>query len=120
MGNIDAMLPAAVAARLIVVLEDFTAVMDVRFARAIFVFLCGTSVIAIAPMLPLEFKDSALVVFVSLVECVGKAAFVIYARAESLRTTPSAGSRTEGIFESCFLRGCDATYLSHARLGTPG
>ncbi|MBC8735564.1 hypothetical protein F6X40_01625 [Paraburkholderia sp. UCT31] len=37
MGNNDATLPAAVVARLIVIGEGFAAVVDVRFARAIFV-----------------------------------------------------------------------------------
>ncbi|MGF6806126.1 hypothetical protein OKW30_001252 [Paraburkholderia sp. Clong3] len=102
MGNNDAMLPAAVVARLIVIVEGFAAVVDVRFARAIFVFLCGTSVIAIAPMLPLEFKESTLIVFISLVECVGKTAIVVCACAEYLRATPSEGPHTEEVFERRF------------------
>jgi hypothetical protein len=52
------------------------AIADVRCGRGAFAFLCGTSVLAIAPQLPLVFHISSSIFFFSLIECLLKMAAV--------------------------------------------
>jgi hypothetical protein len=49
----------------------------VRFARGAFTFLCGASVLAIAPALLMEFNQSFEIAMFSTVECFSKAACVM-------------------------------------------
>ncbi|MGF6935939.1 hypothetical protein OKW41_005101 [Paraburkholderia sp. UCT70] len=73
----DTWLLALVVAKLIIIAAGVAAIADVRFARGIFAFICGTSVLGIAPELPFEFKHSVAISLLSLIECTGKTAFVI-------------------------------------------
>ncbi|CAD6560826.1 hypothetical protein LMG28727_07234 [Paraburkholderia kirstenboschensis] len=73
----DAWLLAVVVAKLTIIAAGVGAIEDVRFARGIFAFICGTSVLAIAPGLPFDFKHSIAISLLSLIECAGKSAFVI-------------------------------------------
>jgi hypothetical protein len=52
------------------------AVVKARFAREEFGFICGASVLAIAPGLPIEFMQSFAIAMISTVECFTKAACV--------------------------------------------
>jgi hypothetical protein len=74
-----------VAARLVLVVAGLSAVVDVRFARAGFSFLCGVSVLAVAPRLPLQFERSMTDSLVLLVECASKAVFILLVCIDSLR-----------------------------------
>jgi hypothetical protein len=65
------------AVRVAVIVSGLAAVADVRLARGVFLFLCAVSVLAIAPALPLLFDRSVAVSLMSLVECAGKAIFVL-------------------------------------------
>lgn len=65
------------AVRVAVIVSGLAAVADVRLARSVFLFLCAVSVLAIAPALPLLFDRSVAVSLMSLVECAGKAIFVL-------------------------------------------
>lgn len=76
-SNDDTRLLALVVAKLIIVVAGVAAIADARFARGIFAFICGTSVLAIAPGLPIEFKHSVAISLLSLIECAGKTAFVV-------------------------------------------
>ena len=68
---------ALLLSKLVVVGTGFAAVGKARFARATFAFICGASVLAIAPALPMEFKQSFATAMFSTVECFSKAACVI-------------------------------------------
>ena len=85
----DTWLLALIVAKLIIVFTGAAAIADVRFARSIFAFVCGTSVLAIAPGLPLEFQRSVAISLLSLIECASKTAFVIAFCAQSMRDKPS-------------------------------
>jgi hypothetical protein len=74
-------------ARLAVIVSGLAAVADVRLARNIFFFLCAVSVLAIAPNLPLQFDRSVAVSLISLVECAGKATFMLMSCASRSFTT---------------------------------
>ncbi|CAB3809345.1 hypothetical protein LMG28614_07013 [Paraburkholderia ultramafica] len=80
---------ALVVAKVIIVVSGVAAVIDVRFGRPIFAFFCCTSVLAIAPGLPLEFKHSVVISLLSLIECAGKASFVTAFCIGSMRDKPS-------------------------------
>jgi hypothetical protein len=85
----DTWLLALVVAKLIIIVAGVAAIADLRFARGIFAFICGTSVLAIAPGLPLEFKHSIAISLLLLIECAGKTAFVIAFCAAPMRDKPS-------------------------------
>lgn len=84
-SNDDTWLLALVVAKLIIIVAGVAAIADVRFARGIFAFICGTSVLAIAPALPLEFRHSVAIFLLSLIECAGKTAFAFAFCTESMR-----------------------------------
>jgi hypothetical protein len=63
--------------KLVVVGIGLAAVVRVRFAREMFAFICGASVLAIAPALPMEFNQSFAIAIFSSIECFSKAACVI-------------------------------------------
>lgn len=88
-SNGDTWLLALVVAKLFIIVARVAAIADLRFARGIFAFICGTSVLAIAPGLPLEFKHSVAISLLSLIECAGKTAFVIAFCAGPMRDKPS-------------------------------
>jgi len=85
--------PAAVAAlflsKLVVFGIGLAAIAKVRFARETFAFICGASVLAIAPSLPMEFNQSLAIGIISLVECFIKAACVMAFLITSSRGKPS-------------------------------
>ena len=68
---------ALLVSKLVVVGIGLAAVAKTRFARETFVFICVASVLAIAPALPMEFKQSFAIALFSIVECFSKAACVI-------------------------------------------
>jgi hypothetical protein len=88
--DFTALLAVAVS-KVLIILIGTAAVVNLRFARQVFTFLCGASVFAIAPALPLEYARSVGIAIVSTVECIGKAACVA-----SFAIVPlaSAGVRT--------------------------
>lgn len=68
---------ALLGSRLVVVGTGLAAVAKARFARETFAFICGASVLAIAPALPMEFNQSFAIAIFSSVECFSKAACVM-------------------------------------------
>ncbi len=72
-SDVHAGLPALLLSKLVVVGTGLAAVAKARFARETFAFLCGASVLAIAPALPTEFNQSFAIAIFSLVECFIKA-----------------------------------------------
>ncbi|SOE75054.1 hypothetical protein SAMN05446635_5698 [Burkholderia sp. OK233] len=68
---------ALLLSKLVVVGTGLAAVAKARFARETFAFICGASVLAIAPGLPMEFKQSFAIAMISTVECFTKAACVL-------------------------------------------
>jgi hypothetical protein len=78
--SIDATrLLALAASKLLFVVIGVAAIANVRVARGVLVFICGASVFAIAPALPLEYNRSVAIAIFSTVECLGKAACVVSA-----------------------------------------
>jgi hypothetical protein len=67
---------AVAASKVLIILIGMAAVLNLRFARQVFTFLCGASVFAIAPALPLEYTRSVAIAIFSTVECIAKAACV--------------------------------------------
>ena len=63
--------------KLVVFGIGLAAIAKARFARGTFAFICGASVLAIAPSLPMEFNQSLAIGIISSVECFIKAACVI-------------------------------------------
>jgi len=78
-GNGNRDFASAIAANLIVVIAGLAVVMNVRFAREIFAFLCGVSILALGSRLPLAFGDSLWMPLISLVDCGSKLAFLVFA-----------------------------------------
>ena len=68
---------ALLLSKLVVVGTGLAAVAKARFARKTFAFLCSASVLAIAPALPVEFKQSFAIAIFSSVECFIKAMCVM-------------------------------------------
>lgn len=68
---------ALLLSKLVVVGTGLAAVAKARFARETFAFICGASVLAIAPALPIEFNQSFVMAMFSTVECFSKAACVM-------------------------------------------
>jgi hypothetical protein len=79
--------------RLAVIVSGLAAVADVRLARGVFFFLCAVSVLAIAPSLPLQFDRSVAVSLIPLIECAGKAIFVLMSCASRPFTTAQPENR---------------------------
>ena len=67
---------AVVVSKVLIGLIGTAAFANLRFARQVFTFVCGVSVFAIAPGLPLEYTRSVAIALMSTVECVVKAACV--------------------------------------------
>ncbi|MEM5401101.1 MULTISPECIES: hypothetical protein [Paraburkholderia] len=78
-GNGNSDFASAIAANLIVVIAGLAVVMNVRFAREIFAFLCGVSILALGSRLPLAFADAMWIPLISLVDCGGKLVFLVFA-----------------------------------------
>ncbi|MFM0085045.1 hypothetical protein P0D72_40270 [Paraburkholderia sediminicola] len=68
---------ALLLSKLVVVGTGLAAVAKARLARGTFAFICGASVLAIAPALPMEFNQSFSIAMFSTVECFSKAACVM-------------------------------------------
>jgi uncharacterized membrane protein YhhN len=68
---------ALLLSKLVVSGIGFAAIAKARFARKTFAFICGASVLAIAPSLPIEFNQSLATGIISAVECFIKAACVM-------------------------------------------
>jgi hypothetical protein len=66
-----------VAAKTMVLSIGFAARSRMRFARLAFALLCGASVLAIVPSLPLMVKYTPLISLVSAIECALKALYLI-------------------------------------------
>ena len=71
--DVHAGILALLVSKLAVVGIGLAAVAKARFARETFAFLCGASVLAIAPALPTEFNQSFAIAIISTVECFSKA-----------------------------------------------
>jgi hypothetical protein len=67
---------AVVVSKVLIGLIGTAAFANLRFARQVFTFICGVSVFAIAPALPLEYTRSVAIALMSTVECVVKAVCV--------------------------------------------
>ncbi|MGU7775126.1 hypothetical protein ACV229_33755 [Burkholderia sp. MR1-5-21] len=67
---------ALMASKVLLCLIGAAAIADLRFARRVFTFICGASLFAIAPALPLEYTRCVALGLFSTVECLGKAACV--------------------------------------------
>lgn len=76
-SDAHAVLLALLLSKLVVVGTGLAAVAKARFARETFAFLCGASVLAIAPALPTEFNQSFAIAIFSSVECFSKATCVM-------------------------------------------
>jgi len=58
--------------KLVMLLIGVAAIADRRYARQAFTFICASSVLAIAPALPIEYGRCIPVALFSTVECLGK------------------------------------------------
>jgi len=67
---------AVVISKLLMCVAGAAAIANLRFARQVFAFICGASVLAIAPALPLEYTHCIPIALFSTVECISKAACV--------------------------------------------
>jgi hypothetical protein len=70
--------------KIIVVLLAAASCFAIRLCRSVFCFLCGCSVLAIAPTLPLLFNRFPLAGWLSTIECIFKAVFVALSVFKSL------------------------------------
>ena len=68
---------ALLLSKLVVVGTGVAAIAKVRLARGTFAFICGASLLAVAPGLPMEFKQSFAIALFSTIECFSKAACVM-------------------------------------------
>lgn len=67
---------ALLLAKCLLLAAGAAAYFGVRYARAVFAFLCGASVLAVASTLPFEYAISHELFTLSLIECVCKVALV--------------------------------------------
>jgi hypothetical protein len=67
---------ALVTSKMLMCVIGAAAIANLRFARQVFAFICGASVLAIAPALPLEYTRCIPIALFSTVECISKAACV--------------------------------------------
>jgi hypothetical protein len=88
-SDVHAGLVALLLSKLVVLGTGLAAVAKARFARETFAFLCGASVLAIAPALPMEFNHSFAIAIFSSIECFSKAACVIALGVASSRAKQS-------------------------------
>jgi len=86
--NSNTWLLVLAVAKFIVILTGTGAIARVRIACAIFAFICGVSVLAIAPALPFVYTRSVEIEVVSTVECVLKAACLAALCLSSFQTNP--------------------------------
>jgi hypothetical protein len=77
---------ALLVSKLVVVGTGLAAFAKVRFAYGMFAFICGASLLAVAPALPTEFKQSFAIALFSTIECFSKAACVMAIGLASLRS----------------------------------
>lgn len=68
---------ALVTSKVLLCLIGAAAVADLRFARRVFMVICGASLLAIAPALPLEYTRCVALGLFSTVECLAKAICVV-------------------------------------------
>jgi hypothetical protein len=68
---------ALMLAKCLLLAVGAAAFFGVRYARALFAFLCASSVFAVASTLPFEYTISHELFMLSLVECVCKVALVV-------------------------------------------
>jgi hypothetical protein len=92
----DERLIALVLSKLLVIGAAVAAALNLRFARGFFSFLCGASVLAIAPGLPLEYSRSVAIALFSTVECLTKAAWLIAVGLASLDKARSQSDASGG------------------------
>ncbi|MFM0092974.1 hypothetical protein PQR46_39565 [Paraburkholderia sediminicola] len=76
-SNARAGLLALLLSKLVVVGTGLAAFANARFGRETFAFICGASILAVAPALPMEFNQSFAIAVFSTIECLSKAACVI-------------------------------------------
>ncbi|NVH73234.1 hypothetical protein FSB08_11760 [Paraburkholderia sp. JPY432] len=67
---------ALVASKVLLGLIATAAIANLRFARQFFTFICGVSVFALAPALPLEYTRYVAIAIFSTIKCIAKAACV--------------------------------------------
>ncbi|MBP0595038.1 hypothetical protein J8I87_36345 [Paraburkholderia sp. LEh10] len=67
---------AVVVSKVLICLIGAGAIANLRIACQVFAFVCGASVFAIAPALPLEYMRCFSIALFSTVECIAKAACV--------------------------------------------
>ncbi|MCP3728492.1 hypothetical protein M3I53_36220 [Paraburkholderia sp. CNPSo 3272] len=92
-GSIDSTsLLAVMASKVLICLIGVGAIVDLRWTRHVFAFICASSVFAVAPALPLEYAHSVALGLVSTVECLAKATCVV-AFAMASRDGDSVGER---------------------------
>ncbi len=86
---------AVMASKVLMCLIGTAAIANMHFARQVFAFICGASVLAIAPALPLEYVRCIPIALFSTVECLVKAAcvasFAGYRVGESLSVRKRTG-----------------------------
>jgi hypothetical protein len=75
----DVALSGTIGTRLIEVVAGLAVVVDARFARPTFCFLCAMSVLAVGPRIPIEFTDSLLASAMSFIDCLAKTLFLVCA-----------------------------------------
>lgn len=76
-GSIDTtLLLAVVASKVLMCLIGAAAIAHQRFARQVFTFVCGASVFAVAPVIPVEYMRCFPIALFSTVECIAKAVCV--------------------------------------------
>lgn len=75
------------ASKVLICLNGVVAIANVRFAREVFAFICGASILAIAPALPIEYRTCLAVALFSTVECISKGACVAAFAIASFRST---------------------------------
>lgn len=72
------------ASKVMMICVGVAAIVNLRFARQVFAFICAASVLAIAPALPIEYGQCVSIALFSTVECIGKCSCVAVAAIASL------------------------------------
>lgn len=75
-GDATTRIVALLVAKCLLLVAGAAAYFGVRYARAVFAFLCGASVLAVASTLPFEYTISHELFTLSLIECVCKVALI--------------------------------------------
>jgi hypothetical protein len=76
LADSDTGLAATIGTRLIVVLSGLAVVLETRIARQVFCFLCGMSVLALAPTITIQPDETLVRPAVSIIDCATKLLFV--------------------------------------------